>query len=330
MKKLVFLSWVLIGTASGMGAAFAGTVYTANEISNTVSVIDTDTGAVETIPLGDEDHHRPLYNGHIDIHGMMPSPDGKMLWVTGRGSSTVVAIETESRKVLGYLLPGREPHVATFTPDGKEAWVTVRGESHISVIDVKKFKIKEEIPTVNGPSMVMFSQDGKRAFVGSQKEPNLAVIDVSSRRTVATILLPSRFSPFLMLSHDGGEVWITHKDTSQVSIIDAGSLTLRKTFSVGKAPNHLAFVQNAGGKFVYVTIAKENVVEIYEEGGDQRQVGKITVGEEPHGIWPDENGRRLFVGHEKTNDIRVIDTRSNEVTAAYGVGKKPIDVVYLP
>ena len=189
MKRLIFLSWVLIGSAS-VGAAFAGTVYTANEISNTVSVIDTDTGAVGTIPLGDEDHHRPLYNGHIDIHGMMPSPDGKQLWVTGRGSSSVIAIETGTKKVLGYLLPGREPHVATFTPDGKEAWVTVRGESHISVIDVKKFKITEQIPTVNGPSMVMFSHDGKLAFVGSQKEANLAVIDASSRKTVATVPMP--------------------------------------------------------------------------------------------------------------------------------------------
>lgn len=44
-----FSSWVLIGPASGMGAAFAGTVYTANKIFNTVSVIDTGTGATETI-----------------------------------------------------------------------------------------------------------------------------------------------------------------------------------------------------------------------------------------------------------------------------------------
>ena len=328
MKKFGFLFSVLI--VLRVGRAFAGTVYTANETSNTVSVIDTATGAVETIPLGDEDHHRPLYNGHIDIHGMMPSPDGKQLWVTGRGSSSVIAIETGTKKVLGYFLPGREPHVATFTPDGKEAWVTVRGESHISVIDVKKFKITEQIPTVNGPSMVMFSHDGKLAFVGSQKEANLAVIDASSRKTVATVPMPSKFSPFLMFSHDGEEVWIPHKDTSQVSIVDVKSFKLLKTFSVGKGPNHLAFVQNARGKFVYVTIAKENVVEIYEEEGAQKEVGKIAVGEEPHGIWPNEDGSRLYVGHEKTNDVRVIDTATDKVIAIWPVGKKPIDVVFLP
>lgn len=330
MNKLGIVFLALIWVIIGIETVSSGTIYTANEISNTISVIDTATGKVDTVLLGDEGHHQPLYNGHIDIHGMMPSPDGRMLLVTGRGSSTVVAIDTQTKKIMGYVLPGREPHVATFTPDGREAWVTVRGENYISVIDPKNMKITGQIPTVNGPSMVIFSQDGKLAFIASQREPALAVIDVSFRKTVTLIPVPSRFSPFLMLSPDGNEVWVTHKDTSQVSIISVKEAKLVKTFPVGKAPNHLAFVQNAKGRFVYVTIAKENVVEVYEQDGGNRQIVRIAVGEEPHGIWPNEDGSKLYVGHEKTNDVRVIDTATNKIIATYAVGKKPIDVVYLP
>jgi YVTN family beta-propeller protein len=112
--------------------------------------------------------------------------------------------------------------------------------------------------------------------------------------------------------------------------MDAKQFKLMGTFTVGKAPNHLAFVQNVKGRFVYVTIAKDNAVEVYEQEGGHKPVAKIAVGEEPHGIWPNEDGSRLYVGHEKTNDVRVIDTAANTVIATYAVGKKPIDVIYLP
>jgi YVTN family beta-propeller protein len=114
-------------TAS-LGAALAGTVFTAKEVSNTVSVPDTGTRKLAaTVDLGDENHHRPLYNGIVDAHGPDLSPDGRLLAVTVRGSSNVVFVDTGSRGVVADVLVGREPPVPTFTPDGKEAWAPCAG-----------------------------------------------------------------------------------------------------------------------------------------------------------------------------------------------------------
>jgi YVTN family beta-propeller protein len=325
---------------STTASALAGTVFTANEVSNTVSVIDTGTRKlVATVDLGDENHHRPLYNGIIDAHGANLSPDGRLLAVTGRGSSNVVFVDTDSRRVVADVLVGREPHVPTFTPDGKEAWVTVRGRDYIAVIDTASLAVKAQIRTVNGPSMVWFSPDGRLAYVGSQKEPTVAMIDVASRRTIRTTQVVGPFSPFIKLSPDGKELWITHKTVDKVSALDAETFGVLKVIDVGPRPNHVEFVTVGGQPRVYVTIGKTNLP------GDQRGGENVWVidrqskavvktfgtgGKEAHGIWADETGRWIYIGHEVSDDVAVVDTAADRVVATIPVGKRPIDVVYRP
>lgn len=151
-------------------------VFITNEDSNTVSVINPATNAVDaTINLTsfDEDArppfrfvtggvmpthaamiHKPLYHGCIDAHGAVPNPDGTLLATSGRGSSNIYLIDTVNRRVLGNtvnpqagqttnperlssgILLGREPHEPTFTRNGKELWVTLRGEDRIAILDV--------------------------------------------------------------------------------------------------------------------------------------------------------------------------------------------------
>jgi YVTN family beta-propeller protein len=56
-------------------------------------------------------------------------------------------------------------------------------------------------------------------------------------------------------------------------------------------------------------------------------IDEINVGEGPNGIWANPEGTRLFVGHDKGNDLRVIDTGTSQVIATVPVGRKPIRVV---
>ncbi len=47
----------------------------------------------------------------------------------------------------------------------------------------------------------------------------------------------------------------------------------------------------------------------------------------PNGIWANPQGTRVFVVHERSNDLRVIDTGTSRVIATVPVGRKPIRVV---
>ena len=114
-------------------------VYTANQISNTVSVIDPSQNKfLGEIVLGQQFPNilSPLYKGEALVHGLRYSPQQKLLAAVSIGSNSVTFISTETNKVLGKVYLGRSPHEPTFTPDGRHVWISVRGEAYVSVVDV--------------------------------------------------------------------------------------------------------------------------------------------------------------------------------------------------
>ena len=253
-------------------------VYITNEDSNTITVIDPRSNTVETtinLTSFDEDArppfrlvtagimpphaamiHKPLYHGCIDAHGAAPSPDGKFLATSGRGSSNIYLIDAVNKKVVGNtpnplagpntngerlssgILVGREPHEPTFTRNGKELWVTLRGEDRIAILDVDRAMRQAEgvesgailrfINTINGPAQVWFDAKGALAFVASQKVSKVDVLRVNpdangysrpERLTTLDIAAQDKpaFTPFLKTSPDGKEVWFSHKLADAVS-----------------------------------------------------------------------------------------------------------------
>src|SRR5271156_3793395 len=173
-------------------------VYSANQTSNTVSVIDPSTNKLlGVIRLGNPvpGALSPLYTGQLLVHGLGYSPDSKTLAVVSVASNSVTLIDTATNKVKKTIYVGRSPHEAFFTPDGKELWVTVRGEDYVSVIDAVQMKETRRIEMANGPGMTMFGPDGRYGFVCSSFTPELAVVDVKSYKILKRSPQASPFCP---------------------------------------------------------------------------------------------------------------------------------------
>ena len=82
-------------------------VYTADQTSNTVSVIDpSENKLLGVIRLGDPvpGALSPLYRGQLLVHGLGYSPDSKTLAVVSVGSNSVTLIDTATNKVKGICL----------------------------------------------------------------------------------------------------------------------------------------------------------------------------------------------------------------------------------
>jgi YVTN family beta-propeller protein len=211
-------------------------VYTADQNSNTVSVINpaTDT-LLGQIKLGNQrpDILSPLYKGEVNVHGLGFSPDHRTLIAISNGSNAVTFIDTASNKVKGTAYIGRSPHEGFFTADSKEVWVVVRGEDYISVIDPRTFKETRRIATTPGPGMVLFHPNGKQAFMVSSFNPVVHVIDVPTHAVVKRMPVVSPFSPFLQFTPDFKEVWMTHKDVGKVTRTSArsNSIGVKPAFS---------------------------------------------------------------------------------------------------
>jgi YVTN family beta-propeller protein len=309
-------------------------VYVAEQTSGTVSVIEPSSNRLlGVIRLGDPvpGALSPLYRGQLLVHGLGFSPDHHTIAVVSIGSNSVTLIDTESNKVLGIIYIGRSPHEAFFTPDGKELWVTVRGENYVSVIDPVKMKKIRRVQTANGPGMVLFRPDGRYAFVPSSFTPELDVVDMQSYEVVARVPQASPFSPNLAVSCDGTEVWFTLKDSGKVQVMNSEPpFRILSTLDCGPICNHVSLVENANGKFAYVTVGGENVVKVYRRGEKPALFATIATGDLPHGIWKSGDGTRVYVGLENQDAVIAIDTLANKIVATIPTGQQPQALVYVP
>ena len=330
--KLWAIAFSLAGALTG--AAAGDRVYTADQTSNTISVIDPATNKLlGSIHLGEDVPAAlsPLYRGELLVHGLGFSPDHRTLDVVSIGSNSVTLIDTETNTVKGKIYVGRSPHEAFFRPDGRELWVAVRGENYVSVIDPVRKREMRRIETANGPGMVLFRPDGKFAFVPSSFTPEMDVIETATYRVIARVPQASPFSPNLAVDQD--EVWVTLKDSGKTQVVSAKppfrTLTVLET---GPITNHVAFVRNAAGRFAYVTVGGKNEVLVYrrDSGSSPQLVATIKTGDLPHGIWGSGDGGRVYVGLENGDSVLAIDTATNRCVATIPVGQLPQALVYVP
>jgi len=307
--------------------------YSADQFSNTVSVIDPSTERLlGVIRLGDPTpgNLSPLYRGQLLVHGAGFSPYRKTLAIVSIGSNSVTFIDTATNRVKHTTYIGRSPHEAFFRPDGRELWVTVRGENYISVIDPKTFRETGRITVPNGPGMTIFSPDGKYGYVCSSFSPETVVISTRSKKIVGRVKQASPFCPNIAATPDGKQVWLTLKDVGKIMVFDARPpFKVLRTIDTGPITNHVNIARNRNGQFAYVTVGAENAVKVFRTS-DFAQVATIPVGELPHGLWPSGDGTRMYVGLENADAVAVIDTLANRVIATIPIGQGPQAVVYVP
>ncbi len=291
-------------------------VYVANESSNSVSVVDGTTFE----PLGEIDTLNHA------THDLSLARNGKQLWATNLASGRVSVIDTDKMETVASIYTGKRAHVVTLTNNNKHAWVANIGDNTISIIDTGIFRILGTIPITGGPMGITFSRDGKLAYVTS-KDKHVNVIDTTAHQVIKRISVGPN-PHFLVLGPDG-QIWGTNTGSNSIYTIDPQTNEISNTIEVGPAPQQIAFAfKGTAGPNAYVTVAGINKVIMVSANTPTPQVkGQIDVGQGPNGIWSNDVGTRLYIGHTKSNDLKILDTGTNSVLATVPVGRKPIRVV---
>lgn len=314
-------------------------VYTADQSSNTVSVIDPSTDKLlGVIRFGDARPHdfSPLYDHEANVHGLGISPDNKTLGVVSTLTNSVSFVYLPTNEIRGKVYVGRNPHEGFFTPDGNQFWLAVRGEDYVSVIDMRTMKEIKQIKTASGPSMIVFRPDGKVAFVNHSFTSEMDVIDTKTYGIIKRVPTISPFSPNIAATFDGTQVWFTHKDVGKVSVVNAVTFETIGVIETGPGTNHVNFAGSGGGsrysgsaagEYAYVTVGGENVVKVYNRSTLQL-VATIPAGSSPHGVWPSGDGSKIYIGLENGDAVTVIDTKTNTKINEIASGQAPQALIY--
>ena len=314
-------------------------VYTADQSSNTVSVIDPSTDKLMgqiRFGNGRPEHLSPLDNHEVNVHGLGVSPDNRYLAVVSTLTNSVSFVDLMTNLITTKAYVGRNPHEGFFSPNGKQFWLAVRGENYVSVIDMSTQQETQRIITAKGPSMVVFRPDGLIAFVNHSFTAEIDVVDTKTYQVIKRIPTVSPFSPNLAATFDGTQVWFTHKDVGKVSVLNARTFEIEGVIDTGPGTNHVNFAGpdggtrysgSAAGAFAYVTVGGENSVKVYSR--DRQLVATIPTGPNPHGVWPSGDGSKVYIGLENGDAVDVIDTKTNTKITEIASGQAPQALIYV-
>ena len=316
--------------------SFAGDrVYTADEVSNTVTVIDPkENKVVGFISLGgSHPQHRSYYlnPAQMNVHGVDVAKTKKILAVTSNLSNSVVIVDTETAKPFKLLTVGRSPHVSQFNPDESELWVCVRGESNIEIYDTKTWELKTKMETDRGPSTVTFLNSKPYVFIVNVSSKNLQVFDYHTKKLVKSIPTQGIFNSSLQKSPDEKEIWIIEKDKGLVGRIDTDKLTVVEEMEVGHYPQHVAFTKlEDGTQYGYVSVGQDQKVLVYKLTDHKAELFKtIQIDGVPHAVISVYDSK-LFVNTEYGDQVLVFDIKNDfKKIATMKIGQSPQAMTFL-
>lgn len=318
-------------------------VYTADQDSNTVSVINPKANLVlGTIVFGsvrmdtNADILGAMYYGEIDVHGLGFSRDGRYLDIVCVTTNSVHVVDTASNKIIRTIYVDRAPHEGFFSPDGRYLWIAERGQNTIAIIDWRQSQVVGRILTEDGPSKVVFSPDGQLAYVNHLRSDVLDVIDVASHRVIQRIMIPSGAggSSDEAISPDGREIWLGMPVNGRTTtVLNTSTFHIEAVMDTGPRTNHPNFVTVDGVNYAYLTVGDLNQTLVFrrEMNGKPPALVKRIVhnGKGPHGIWPSPDNTRIYVALQYSDAVDVIDTRSMTVIDTMRVGQSPMALVYV-
>ncbi|MCU7905396.1 MAG: protein nirF [Candidatus Thiodiazotropha sp. (ex Epidulcina cf. delphinae)] len=102
--------------------------------------------------------------GRLDMHGqpvfVMSRPDGRQVWVNFAfpDNDTIQVIDTQSRKLIKTLQPGKGVLHMEFEPRGEEVWVSVRDIDRLQVYDTDSFERVAEWPAMKPSGIFLTSR----------------------------------------------------------------------------------------------------------------------------------------------------------------------------
>jgi len=300
-------------TATPSDASYA---YIANDASNILSVINTQTNAVvATIP------------GLTSVYGVSASADGSRVYVTNAGSNTVSVINTATNTVVATITVGSVPHGVGVSPDGTTLYVANYGSNTVSVISTATNTVTATVAVGTNPQGLSVSPDGNYVYVANFESNTVSVINTAT--DAVTTVTVGTGPTGILVSPDGSRVYVTNKGDNTVSVINTLTNTVITTIVAGISPAGLALSPDGSRLYVSNYISSGTVTTI--NTGTNSVTATIGVGSFPYGISINQDGSMVFVTNISSNTVSVINTATNGVTGAtVGTGANSVGNFITP
>jgi len=265
-------------------------VYVPNSQADTVQVIDPKTFTlIGTYPTGREPQH------------VVPSWDLKTLWVNDDIGNDIVPIDPMTGKP-GKRVQVEDPYNLYFTPNGAHALVMAERMRRIDVRNPHTMALERSLPVpCSGVNHADYSADLSFFVASCEFSGKLLVIDRSATRLTKVINLNSTKTPGIHSAHQAMRM------SGPTANLQPGASAMPQ--DVRLTPDGTRFlVADMYRNGIWVISARTQKVERF-----------IPTGKGAHGIYPDRDGRRIFVSNRGQGSISVLDATSLAITATWRI-----------
>lgn len=235
------------------------TLWFGNTVNSAVTAIDAKTGEVKgRLVLDDRkrtEEVRPLQPRELvaddATNTVYISGIGKdsVIWVVdGENIKLKTAIQNTGKMSTGLALDSKGKRLYTTNADGE--LIT------IDTADNKILSRKKLLDDGKEHFFINISLDTarQRAFITDSKAAEVLVVDTRNGNILAKVAAPESLA--VLFNPARNEACVTHRQAGKVSVIDAKSYKVVKTFDTPTHPNSLAL--SADGKTLYVSVKQKS------------------------------------------------------------------------
>jgi len=295
-------------------------VYVANNIGNSVTVIDGKTGqTVTTITVGTA----PYFAGINETTNK--------IYVPNSFSNTVSVINGATNTVEATVAVGNAPRAAVVNEKTNKIYVPADYTSNpgkVYVIDGTTNTVENTITVGWRPIAVAVNNATNKIYVANNWGNSVTVIDGATGNTET---IPAGNSPrFVAVNDSTNRVYVVNYRDSSVTVID-GKTNRTDTVHLAKNAYPWAAAVNRITNKIYVSNSGTNTVTVID--GKTNSTKNISVGKAPQAIAVNEATNRVYVGNFNADDrsnagyiITEIDGETDEIVGLACV-KSPSELV---
>lgn len=240
---------------------------------------------------------------------------------------TIVLVDSLSARVQGKAKVCTDPGGLAASPDGR--WLLVGEHSGAGLAVVDPLSLRVIVPVrsehLRQPRGMVFSPDSARLYLLSEAAQALLEIHVPSWKTIRLMPLQAAGTRDLAMSADGLRLYVGHRDSGVVSVVDLAEWQLRGQHRLAERIGGLDVT--ADGARVLVALPGTNTVGIYRSDTFAR-LEEVPVGQGAAEVRI--SGNRAVVVNAVSNDVSVFDPDRPAGRYRIGVGVGPRDVLVSP
>jgi len=145
--------------------------------------------------------------------------------------SVVQVVDLKSGQLAGTINETPGVHGIAIAQDLNKAFISVGRNASVKVVDLKTLALITDVKvTGENPDAIMYDQFSKKVFVFNGRTSNATVIDATTNAVAGTIALAGK--PEFPVSDGNGNIFVNIEDKSLISVIDAKSLKVLKSWPI--------------------------------------------------------------------------------------------------